>query len=396
MEHKVKGGVHLFEYPEHDVFVRVDRISSSRNYINGHMVITVGDKFAFNGNVKLTEQTAKQQVVRSCDERYPDITRDQWDSMVEEVCLKVDRHAYAGSKPVVLADVEISSKDNYLIYPLVLAGSQGTMIFAHGGSLKSYLAAYLAVVAATEKNLNVLVLDWETYDEEWAMRLHHICTGLGFESIPRNITYRTQASSLADSGDVVHELVAECNAGLIIVDSLMGALQGQLVESGPAAQFFETLRSFAIPSLIVHHVNAEGGAYGGVYLHNYVRLKWNLKALPHSDGKNIDLTAKAEKANNDSRGQEIKWRVKFDITDNRRYTPGDAVTFTRTMLNSNESTSGSAQEAIWAALGDKTEHRDNLMAQTGLPELDFNRYVMDMLLRKQLVEVEGGYLARKA
>ena len=394
MEHQVKGGVHLFSYPEYDVHVRVDRINSSRNYINGHLAVRVGERGVFNSNVKLNDARDKELVVRRCHERYQEITDNVWDIIVEEVCLHVDKHAYAGSPPVVLADIEISGKDNYLIYPLVLAGSQGTMIFAHGGSLKSYLAAYTAVVAATQKNLNVLVLDWETYDEEWAMRLHHICTGMGFESIPRNITYRSQASSLADSGDVVHELIAECQADLLIVDSLMGALQGQLVESGPASIFFDTLRSFDIPSLIVHHVNAEGGAYGGVYLHNYVRLKWNLKATPYANGKTLDLVAKAEKANSDSRGQEIKWRVEFNVATNRKYTPGDSVTFERIMQNSDESTSGSPQEAIWQALEAGPELRDNLMIETGLYEKEFNRYVMDMLAKKRLVEQPGEYLAR--
>ena len=396
MEHQVKGGVHLFTYPDQDVHVRVDRINSTRNNISGHITIGVGDKFAFSSTVRLNDQRDKRQAVQACDERHPDITKDVWDLIIEEVCLHVDKHAYTGSAPVTLADVEISDKDTYLLYPLVLAGSQGTMVFAHGGSLKSYLAAYTAVKAATEKNLNVLVLDWETYDQEWAMRLHHICSGLGFDSIPRNITYRTQASSLADSGDVVHELIANCNADLLIVDSLMGALQGQLVESGPAAMFFETLRSFGIPALIIHHVNAEGTAYGGVYLHNYVRLKWNLKAVPHSNGKTIDLSAKAEKANNASRGQEIKWRVQFDIANNRHYTSGDAVTFERIMQNSNESTFGSPQEAIWRALEAGPDTRYNLMAQTGLPEIEFNRYVLDMLTKNQLVEYADEYLGRNA
>ena len=133
-----------------------------------------------------------------------------------------------------------------------------------------------------------------------------------------------------------------------------------------------------------------------MYLHNYVRLKWNLKAVPHSNGKTIDLSAKAEKANNDSRGQEIKWRVQFDIANNRHYTSGDAVTFDRIMQNSNESTSGSPQEAIWRALEAGPDTRYNLMAQTGLPEIEFNRYVLDMLTKKQLVEYADEYLGRNA
>ena len=181
MEHQVKGGVHLFTYPDQDVHVRVDRINSTRNNISGHITIGVGDKFAFSSTVRLNDQRDKRQAVQACDERHPDITKDVWDLIIEEVCLHVDKHAYTGSAPVTLADVEISDKDTYLLYPLVLAGSQGTMVFAHGGSLKSYLAAYTAVKAATEKNLNVLVLDWETYDQEWARRLHHICSGLGID-----------------------------------------------------------------------------------------------------------------------------------------------------------------------------------------------------------------------
>ena len=393
MEHEVRGGVHLFTYPEHDVHVRVDRVNSSRNYINGHLAIAVGDRGVFNSNVKLNDARDKQLVVRQCFERYMDIPDSLWDNIIEEVCQRVDRHTYAGNRPVTLADVEISSQDSYLLYPLVLAGSQGTMIFAHGGSLKSYLAAYNAVIAA-RKGLNVVVLDWETYDEEWAKRLWHICNGLGLSSIPRNITYRTQSTSLAESGDVVHELLAERKANLLIVDSLMGALQGQLVDSGPAAMFFETLRSFAIPTLIIHHTNAQGDSYGGVYLHNYVRLKWNLSATPHSDGKTIDLVAKAEKANNDSRGQELKWRINFNIETNRRYTPGDAVTFERMHESFNETTSGSPQEAIWRALEGGPMHRDNLLIQTGLYENEFNRYALDMLSHKRLVELPDGYLAR--
>ena len=40
-------------------------------------------------------------------------------------------------------------------------------------------------------------------------------------------------------------------------------------------------------------------------------------------------------------------------------------------------------------------HRDDLLTQTGLPEIDFHRYVMEMLARGRLVELEGGLLKRR-
>ena len=92
MEHQVKGGVHIFMYPELNVGVRVDRISKKNGYIHGHLAIMVGVRVAFNGDVRQIDDRDKQQDHRRHNARHEDIYHDCSSDIVAELGLSFDYH----------------------------------------------------------------------------------------------------------------------------------------------------------------------------------------------------------------------------------------------------------------------------------------------------------------
>ena len=192
--------------------------------------------------------------------------------------------------------------------------------------MKTYLAGYAAMIAGEDRG--VLVLDWETDEQEWIKRMRRIADGLG-KPLPDTIIYRKQRGRLSDDGERIHELVASHGIGLVIVDSVSGAVQGDLNDATPAMTLFDTLGQVGVPALLIHHTNKAGDEYGNVYFHNYVRLQWEAKAERSSNMTDYLLTLTPKKAIVGPLHDSQFYDVKFQIENNRRYTEGDKVIFSK-------------------------------------------------------------------
>lgn len=328
MKREIFGGKHIFTEDEYQITITLRNIrkTSGSGYTSGYITIErpVNTRI-FSGRVFLDDSNSREKMVRKSFERDNQISIDTWDRVIEMACIMAYEDQAAGDPPVILSQVNIDERSDFLLKPMVLAGAQGTMIYAQGGSMKSYLAAYLATVMMVNKGLTVGVLDWETDKYEWAKRLHRIARGMGIQA--PDMPYRFMSSTLVDKADDINDWVSEKGIDVLIVDSLSAAMGGEVTESMPTINFFASLRIMKIPVLIIHHANREGTHYGSVYIRNYVRLQYHLMAEPLSDGSSYKLTATSEKANNLPSGMKKSWVVNFAISDPGKFTEGDMIKF---------------------------------------------------------------------
>jgi len=396
MEHIVIGGVHLFNDIESGVSIRISHLQRTKAYTMGNVSVEADRQdlsgMMFYGTFRLNEDKDKRNAIYRCSERSRGVIDQQtWDNLIEQACTMTDIYAKGGEEEIVIAKAPITNQDDFLLYPLILSGNRATMLYAHGGSMKTYLAGYCAMLVG--KDTGVLVLDWETDHQEWIKRMHRIADGLE-KPLPDTIIYRRKSGRLSDDGERIHELVATYNIGLVIVDSVSGAVQGDLNDAAPAMALFDTLGQIGVPALLIHHTNKSGDEYGNVYFHNYVRLQWEAHAERSASQSNYTLTLTPKKANVGPLVAPRVFDVQFNIKDNRKYTEGDSVTFKRrtapavgtdgfkSMPLSHQitqhllKTGGSTVEEIATALE--------------IPDTRMRSTVADMVLTKKLVELPNG------
>lgn len=330
MQHTVVGGVHLFKDEDNGINIRIDRIQQTKAYTMGNVQVTADREeltgIMYYGTFRLNEDKDKRNTILRCTERsHGTIGQTTWDSIIEQACTETDMHIKKGRDPIVLAHMEPPQGEEFLLYPLVLGGNRSTMVYADGGSLKTYLAGHIAILAAM-KGINVLALDWETDEDEWWKRMQRLARGRNVP-LPENIIYRPQIGKLADDGERIHETAALYNAGLIIIDSLTGAVKGELIDSQPIEDIRTVFNDIRIPSLLIHHKNAEGKQYGSVMFHNYVRLQWEAHAERAGTQSKYALTLTPKKSNVGPLVRSVNFDVEFNVKDPKQYTDGDSVTF---------------------------------------------------------------------
>ena len=206
---------------------------------------------------------------------------------------------------VRFSDMEVPAPRRYLVKGLVLA-AYVTLLYGDGGVAKSLLALALAVAVAgaskhwvgseVEKCL-VLYVDFELDAEEQARRVHQICRGQGLDGPPEGLLYMSALGHTAR--EAFAAALKECKAhgiGLMIVDSLGPALQGDAEAARDVISFFqksiEPFRAEGIAVLIIDHQSRiqqgqsyqSKGAFGSVFKTNLARSVIQAQATERGEG----------------------------------------------------------------------------------------------------------------
>lgn len=238
---------------------------------------------------------------------------------------------YLGSPVVALDKDTVIMPPEYLIRPFIFKG-QSTIIFGHGGTAKSFLALFMAVIAATPwltnpvkaipppGGIGTIYLDWETEEGEIRWRLKALRAGCGIPA-GRDIIYRRCTRPLADDVEALKKIIADMNIGFLVVDSIAGACGGDLNENKQANGFFSALRDLQCGSLVVTHL-AKGmldkkGAtpFGSSYFWNWARSIWEIKKSQESGEDNVALGLFHRKANNSKLQYPIGLKLGFISED---------------------------------------------------------------------------------
>ena len=155
--------------------------------ISGFNLPGHGNGEIFEGRLQLQGTRSKADVVRECDKRFPDL---DWTAIITRSCREVMKALEEGEPMVDLGEGEVTvASRRPIIDPLIYHG-ENVLLYGMGGTGKSTLALAAALCIseglahigmAVPEAQNVLILDWESEEDEQRTRLAELCEGFGLE-----------------------------------------------------------------------------------------------------------------------------------------------------------------------------------------------------------------------
>jgi hypothetical protein len=137
-----------------------------------------------------------------------------------------------------------------------------TMLYGEGAQGKSYLALYLATCISIGepfllkgcRQTNVLYLDWETDQDDFANRAYRIAAGMGMARPPTDtLMYMRLERPLGMILPALKKLLERSRVGLVVIDSLTMAGVRDVNSVEKVTDFFEQLRSMKTTVLALDH-----------------------------------------------------------------------------------------------------------------------------------------------
>ena len=201
------------------------------------------------------------------------------------------------------------------LLPPLLETDGYTVLYARGGSGKSYLAAAACVSVASGVPLlgmepstvgPVAYLDWEAPAATFGHRISRICEGNEVGSLRHPIRHYRMSGPFAARRAAMSPVLARLNPALVVIDSKGRATTGAPESSEGILDLARALDHLDMPVLLIDHISkgAIRGddpdmAFGSVFVEASARLGWSLRT-EHRVGSMV-LRLTNTKANNHAR-----------------------------------------------------------------------------------------------
>ena len=275
----------VFTWPPSPLKVMLNRFHDSSQKTEAEIsvwsVTQTSSHLITTAKINLQSITTRKKLAQDFRERY----ETDWGAKIEQVCVLGLRAHREGDPFEALAPAD-SPHVPYLINPLLYKDHQ-TLLFAPGGSCKSYLALYLALLAAHGiegagvRSLQVppLYLDWELNKETVGGRLKALRAG--HPELSKFVPYYRHCElPLHQEADLIAEFVGTHGVELVIIDSVAMACGGDLASPESAIKLQRALRAIGCSSLVLAHVAKQANegqvatAYGSVFFRELARNVW--------------------------------------------------------------------------------------------------------------------------
>jgi hypothetical protein len=336
-EPEIKSGISRFEFrwPDLELSAICDRVSDegtgelSIYHNNGHL-----DRLLQYNTINLLSAQSCTQYAKRLKNNLPNLDCDSLLTYIQQGTMERVRQteppARIGLKPQ-------NMKIEYQLKPIIQRG-KSTTIYAPGGSAKSYIADYIAVLV--QCNIyglgglwepmagNVLYLDWESCKEDHQRRVWAIKQGLVREGIAvspdETFAYQFEKGPLVDDIYYIQRLVTENNIEFMVIDSHMAAQGYGPDQAQVASQFYNTLRSLNCTTLTIDHVDKASwrglgetvGPYGSVVKFNRSRAQFELIKQQGTGEDFVELALKHTKNNEGRLLPPIGIRIDFTNNEN--------------------------------------------------------------------------------
>jgi hypothetical protein len=158
------GAFQIF-FGDHHVALGFQPLSDNAHGVKAELTVTLGNvELLGDTDIGLKTASSRDAIARALSKSANAIP---WQRLLERACSEVLKRHRRG-EPIVVLEPGDSVHTPFVLNPIVYRGHQ-TLIFAPGGSYKSYLSLYIALVvfAGLRQNgiaavaTNVLYLDWE-------------------------------------------------------------------------------------------------------------------------------------------------------------------------------------------------------------------------------------------
>ena len=254
------------------------------------------------------------------------VPRSTWNEILEQLCVNIlDRIREGQPLQELWTNADIKAPE-YLVYP-ILPKFQPTILYGDGGVGKSETCLLLAtclvlpwhdnklgLIINSDKSVRVLYLDWESHSNIINWRLKCLRKGLGLPDYC--INYLQCDGTFADSLPQIQRKVVEIGAECVIVDSMGGAVNGDLNDAQTATGLIQRhLRQLNASALLIGHVikGGNGGEktpFGSIFWRNAARSAWEVKASrPEKNVLEVGLFHR--KANESQLFDPLGFRISF-------------------------------------------------------------------------------------
>lgn len=314
-------GLYEFEWPSLSISARVEGAQVQRGGVDADVYVQ-SQRPNRPGHLRharfnLSSQSGKESFIRGLKKRESEL---DWDEIVEQLCVAIIRDFQRGSAVVRLTGTsEVTNLAQWIVEPIIEADNV-TVIYGPGGSGKSWIAQYIAVLVdagmshggfTVVEQCPVLYLDWETSENDLESRISMIRQGLGFET-EANVLYKKMNRSLENDIESIRAAVRDDNIGLVIVDSVGAASMGGQADDKVILPMFNAIRSIkGIHKLFIDHTNHQGGLYGSVYKMNEGRQVWEIKKDQKPGDSRLVFGMFHRKANNSKLLSDMGFEIDF-------------------------------------------------------------------------------------
>lgn len=308
MELSIAAGLYCVTCPSHHVRFEFDRLTDARGGVTAELTVTLGaTELLGSTDIGLKADSARDKIARTLS-GLTQASKLPWKRLLGLACAAVLKAHRQGTPVVTLEPNEhTSSHVPFILNPLVYRGHQ-TLAFAPGGSCKSYLALYFALLAChglTQSGVGgvgtpVLYLDWELDEETVTGRLKAIQAGHPELGRVRPFYRRCEYPIYQE----VHQIaahVARLGVQFLVIDSAALACGGDLASPDSAIKLQRSLRTIGCASLVLAHVpksiqeGQEATAYGTVFFRELARNVWEFQRT--NDGNPVRVALHQKKNN---------------------------------------------------------------------------------------------------
>jgi len=291
-----RGQAHRYTW-ENGVTIQFDRLHEDKDGVYAEINVSCtipGVPGQLHGPVRfnLTATQSRTTLVNYLNKR---IEIPEWAQFLEQASQLAVAQYRAGEPVQNLADHLARREGQWCLWPFI-AENQVNILYGDGATAKSTIALALMVSIQTGEPIvgeepkllhKGLYLDWEDDVETHGERYGW----LNIQTEAQAILYRKMYGTLADQIDEVRRLVDEHNIGFLVVDSAALACGSEPEKAEPPIRLFNAIRSIGVTTLLIAHINKEGGLYGNVAWRNYGRNVWKTEKqqTPGEDTMEIGL-----------------------------------------------------------------------------------------------------------
>jgi hypothetical protein len=320
--HVHHGDEHVVSWSAHSVTLTVSGLREHSDGVSAEVTVALKGQEVHWSKLNLASTASREALVRKLITHAPKIP---WRPIVERTCRLCVEVSRAGN-PVVAVRPRLRVGARYVVEPLMPIG-ETTVLHGDGGAGKGYLSTALALAVCSDARLPgglsalvrgpVLVLDWESTEEELAERAHLLAAGLGCPV--RDLHHKPMVAPLTAEIHAVRAEVSRLGAALVIVDSL-GPASGSEPEGADAAvRTLTALRSLSPASrLVIAHVSrataeatGPGRPFGSVFVQNLARSVWEMRRSDEDDGDEALIALYHRKVNSGRKHRPIALRLAF-------------------------------------------------------------------------------------
>lgn len=282
---------YIFRWEEERISVNVSNLNYHRDFLKGEVKVNTSlpgyAEHLHQANFNFSSTRAKADLVRTLSKICEEIN---WEVAIEQLRVKTLQLYRQGEPLEVLSSEDEITKIDYLLYPLI-PKNQFSLIYGEGGTGKSTLALFLALLLQTKDDISdygfsangdnpytALYLDWECDKQTISHQFKHLSTGLGRKA---HLLYRRCNLPFVQDIENIKALISSASIDVVIIDSIGIACGGDLNEASMANSFILALRSLKTSSFAISHTSKDRQdkktPFGSVYFFNGARNIWEIR-----------------------------------------------------------------------------------------------------------------------